>query len=311
MNTEMSAQTIIAFGGGKGGTGKSFVSANIGTYLALQGNSVLMIDADIGGANLHSFFGLRRPKATLTNFFENKIPLEHIATETELPNLCLIPGDIKTLNSNNINFTEKIKLFKHIKTIKVEFVLLDLGAGTHFNTLDTFLLADKKVMVITPEKIAIENMYHFIKNVLFRKAERFHAENGMKSFFSNTYKNRKTLGLGSIKDLLDYLIENSLKGKNFAAELDNLGIFLILNKTSNRQDSELGFSIRSILFKYLGIRTIYAGSIEDDAHILKCINDGDVFMQKYSTMKSAKEIERVSVNLLNDKQQKIRELQNG
>lgn len=311
MNTEMNAQTIIAFGGGKGGTGKSFVSANIGTYLALQGNSVLMIDADIGGANLHSFFGLRRPKATLTNFFENKIPLEHIATETELPNLCLIPGDIKTLNSNNINFTEKIKLFKHIKTIKVEFVLLDLGAGTHFNTLDTFLLADKKVMVITPEKIAIENMYHFIKNVLFRKAERFHAENGMKAFFSNTYKNRKTLGLGSIKDLLDYLIENSLKGKNFAAELDNLGIFLILNKTSNRQDSELGFSIRSILFKYLGIRTIYAGSIEDDAHILKCINDGDVFMQKYSTMKSAKEIERVSVNLLNDKQQKIRELQNG
>ena len=309
---ETNGQTIIAFGGGKGGTGKSFVSASVGTYLALQGNSVLMVDGDVGGANLHSFFGLSRPKVTVTDFFEKKVPLELLALETGITNLCLIAGDMKTMNSNNISYSQKMSFFRHIRSIKADFVLIDLGAGTHLNTLDAFLMADKMVMVITPEKTAIENMYHFVKNALFRKTERFHLENNMKSFFTNTYSNRKKMGIESIKDLTEYLLANSVKGKEFAAELETFSLYLILNKTTNCNDLQLGFSIKSILLKYLGLKTIYLGSIEDDdEHILKCLNDGNIFMQKYSSERSAKEVESISSNLLNSRQPKIRELYNG
>ena len=52
---------IIAVGGGKGGVGKSLVSANLAVKLAASGWRVLAIDMDIGGANLHTYFGLPTP----------------------------------------------------------------------------------------------------------------------------------------------------------------------------------------------------------------------------------------------------------
>jgi MinD-like ATPase involved in chromosome partitioning or flagellar assembly len=108
------------------------------------------------------------------------------------------------------------------------------------------------------------------------------------------------------------MVSNSVKGKELAAELENFNLYLILNKTKNGKDLQLGFSIRSILLKYLGLKTIYLGSIEDDDdHILKCLNDGNIFMQKYSSERSAKEVESISLNLLNSRQPKISEIYNG
>jgi len=54
---------ILAIGGGKGGTGKSLITASMGICLAQRGNDVLLIDADLGTANLHTFFGIRTSEA--------------------------------------------------------------------------------------------------------------------------------------------------------------------------------------------------------------------------------------------------------
>jgi hypothetical protein len=50
------------------------------------------------------------------------------------------------------------------------------------------------------------------------------------------------------------MVSNSVKGKELAAELENFNLYLILNKTKNGKDLQLGFSIRSILLKYLGLK---------------------------------------------------------
>ena len=63
---------IWAVGGGKGGTGKSFVTCNIATCLAAQGKKTLLIDADFGGANLHTLLGVSKSKKSLADFFSNK-----------------------------------------------------------------------------------------------------------------------------------------------------------------------------------------------------------------------------------------------
>ena len=55
-------------GGGKGGIGKSLFTANVGITLAQMGNRVCVIDADLGGANLHSCLGVTQPMATLDDF---------------------------------------------------------------------------------------------------------------------------------------------------------------------------------------------------------------------------------------------------
>src|SRR4051794_27501646 len=67
------ARHIIAVGGGKGGVGKSLLAANIAIYLAQLGKRVVLFDADLGGANLHTFVGIERPATTLGDFFDKRV----------------------------------------------------------------------------------------------------------------------------------------------------------------------------------------------------------------------------------------------
>jgi flagellar biosynthesis protein FlhG len=59
------ARRIVAVGGGKGGIGKSLVSANLGIALARAGHRVILADVDLGGANLLTCLGMTQPQATL------------------------------------------------------------------------------------------------------------------------------------------------------------------------------------------------------------------------------------------------------
>src|SRR5882724_10833048 len=74
------ARRIIAVGGGKGGIGKSLVSANLGIALAQRGSSVVLVDADLGGANLHSCLGVAQPQVSLSDFVNRNVArLEDVA----------------------------------------------------------------------------------------------------------------------------------------------------------------------------------------------------------------------------------------
>ena len=78
--TDNTAQ-IWAIGGGKGGTGKTFLVSQLGLYLASCNKKVVIIDTDFGGANLHSFFGIKRIRRSIVDFFEKKEPLENFKRE--------------------------------------------------------------------------------------------------------------------------------------------------------------------------------------------------------------------------------------
>ena len=65
--------TIISVASGKGGVGKSMTVSNLGLLLARKGQRVILVDMDIGGANLHILFGMFHPPSTLTDFFTNRL----------------------------------------------------------------------------------------------------------------------------------------------------------------------------------------------------------------------------------------------
>lgn len=73
-----------------------------------------------------------------------------------------------TVGIANMRHMQKARLIRKFREINADFVILDLGAGTSANTLDFFLLADKKVVVVTPEPTSIENAYRFIKSSFYR-----------------------------------------------------------------------------------------------------------------------------------------------
>jgi len=296
---------IWVIGGGKGGTGKTFLISSIGVNLARKGKRVIYIDSDIGGANLHSFLGIQPPKATLTDFFEKKTPLQDLVFETEIPNVGFIPGDIHSLASDAIRFSQKKKFHKHMKSLDADYLLVDLGAGSHYITIDTFLQADKAITVIVPELIALENLYHFIKNTLFRKIRLSLKASQFKEIVWETWKNKNDQEIAGLRDLILTLRVLPDIGPTITQELENFHIQVVLNKARNNQDIFLGAKVKSTFIKHLGIETRYAGFVEYDERVFLSTRRTRPFVLENPDAKCSREIEAVTDNLLWDREVRL------
>ena len=163
------APQIWAVGGGKGGVGKSVIASSLAAAIAGTGRRCVVIDVDLGGANLHTLLGVSRPLRTLSHLLTGEVAsLAELMVPTSVPNLWLVSGNHALLDMANPKHSQKEKLFRHIRGLDVDDVVLDLGAGSAFNVLDFFLLARRGLVVVTPEPTAIENAEHFLKAALYR-----------------------------------------------------------------------------------------------------------------------------------------------
>jgi flagellar biosynthesis protein FlhG len=170
--------TIISVGGGKGGVGKSILSIGLGTVLARSGKSVVLADLDLGAANLHTYLGIRGRTPTIADFILNKASsLENLIVETPEPNLGLISGAEFIPGITSPAHWMKLKLMRHLRAVPADYIIIDLGAGVHFNTLDFFGISDRGVVITAPEPGAVMNAYSFVKGALFRKMQNIFKNN--------------------------------------------------------------------------------------------------------------------------------------
>ena len=291
--------TIWAVGGGKGGTGKSFLTSSMGTYLAQKGRKTILLDADLGGANLHSFFGLTKPQHSLTDFFDKKIPLPDIIVQSNIPNLELITGSIGSLDSESINHGQKQKLYRHIRNLDADNIIIDLGAGTHINTLDTFLLADRMIVVTVPEVTALENMYQFIKSVYFRKLKSIFKSYDLNASIQETWKNRASYDIHSLKDLINHLKQESDHVRDiFEREMSGFVVHIVLNQVRTPRDILVGENLKSICMNFLGLPVIYAGFARYDDAVQKNINRRESFMLTNRLSPVVTEIKTLTDNII-------------
>jgi flagellar biosynthesis protein FlhG len=302
---------IWAVGGGKGGTGKSFVTSSMGMNLAQQGKRVTLIDADLGGANLHSFLSIKKPKYSLTDFFEKKIPLSEIIIDTEIPNLRFVTGDVRSLGTEGIKYTQKLKLYRHIKNINADYVLIDLGAGSGHNTVDTFLVADKMIVVTLPEITAIENLYLFVKKVMFRKLNRLLGEHGLRDGAKQAWENRKSHHIKSIKELIQHV-------KNISPEisevvdkaLHDFTVYMVVNQVKNEEHMEMGAGVKSVMAKYFGIDSRLTGFVGYNEFFWKFVKRTHANPQIISPASTSNEVRSIVQNLIENKQVKIPDFNN-
>jgi len=157
------SRTITAVTSGKGGVGKTFVSANLAAALARLGKKVLVLDADLGLANLDVVLNLY-PKVTLHDVFTGKCTLR----EAILP----APGGFSVLlaGSGMVEYSRmtpevRDQLQRVIAEVAPQFdhVLLDTGAGISDVVLYTVSLAGRVLVVATPEPTSLTDAYATIK----------------------------------------------------------------------------------------------------------------------------------------------------
>ncbi|MFP4475326.1 MAG: P-loop NTPase [Desulfatibacillaceae bacterium] len=161
--------TIIPVASGKGGVGKTLFAANLAIALARRGHETVAVDMDLGGSNLYTYLGVPNNTSGIGDFLKaGDTAFEDLAVNTGIDNLRFIPGDGRTPFMANISYEQRNRLIEKIRGIDARYVVLDLGAGTVFNTLNFFGLAYRGIIVTTFETPAVMNFIMFLRSFIFR-----------------------------------------------------------------------------------------------------------------------------------------------
>ena len=133
---------IIPIASGKGGVGKSLISANLAIALGKAGKKVILADFDLGASNLHLVIGQQAPKAGLGTFLTGQSKFEDIILQTEYENVSFIPGDSEIPGLSLLKSEQKSQIIKKFQQFDADYLIIDLGAGTHLNILDFFQIQE-------------------------------------------------------------------------------------------------------------------------------------------------------------------------
>jgi len=157
------ATTVYSITSGKGGVGKTAVVANLAFNLALNGKRVLILDADLGLANIDVVFGIS-PANNLNNFFSGEQSLQDVMVEGP-HGIQILPAGSGVQNFTRLDSEQKMRLLDGLDSMQSHFdyVLIDTEAGisenvTYFNTA-----AHEILVVTTPEPTAITDAYALMK----------------------------------------------------------------------------------------------------------------------------------------------------
>ena len=291
---------IWAVGGGKGGTGKSLVTGNIGICLAKLGKRVVLLDADLGSANLHTCIGIDPPDVTLSDFLKGRVnKIADVIISTGIPNLGLISGARDFLEVANPKHAQKMKLLRHIQALDVDYILLDLGAGTTFNILDFFLASNQGILMVTPEPTSVENVYRFIKSAFYRRFKRVVKKPEIKEIVTMAMDQRNERGIKTPHDLINHveLLDKEV-GLKLRQEMMRFRPRLIVNKARTKNDITIGFSMKNSCSKYFGIQIEYIGYISFDDCVWQSIRRRRPLLLEHPESKPSKCIRDIVHNLL-------------
>ncbi len=281
---------FLAVGGGKGGVGKSFVSANLAMALARRvtgvGARVVAVDLDLGGSNLNLFLGEQLPHREISDFLEDRVDsLNAVSQPTRLPNLRYVAGSFDTMTAIDPLRARKLDLVHALVGLDADIVVLDLPAGSAPSTLDFFFLGEIKVVVTNPEAVAYHNAYGFLKNYLLRR-------------MLTEFRDRTPI-LASILDRFRVLpgeeapepsdrtitgLVTALREEHPEVRSEIAGILeydaplLILNRIRKRRDHDSLERFQAVIEQNLGLRCLALGTIPEDRAVTDAVREARPFL---------------------------------
>ena len=299
---------IWTIGGGKGGSGKSFITANIGICLSKLGVRVILIDADLGGANLHTFFGISPPALSLSDFIKKRVSYLHeVLIPTAIPNLQLLTGAQDLLNAADAKSVQRKRLLRSIQSLEGDYILVDLGGGNSLSVLDFFLMSNGGILVVTPEPTSIENTYRFLKSAFYRRLTQSVSSHPVKTLIDGAMDRKNEMGIQNPHDLIRAVRSiNEEDAKRIEEEVETFHPNLILNQVRSKKDIEIGFSIRSACQKYFGIHLHYLGYVVYDQDVCHSIRKRRPLVLENARSRAAQCVTEIAAKLANSHQISLR-----
>ncbi len=295
-----SGPVVWAVGGGKGGVGKSVITASLGVALAARGPRCVVIDADLGGANLHTLLGVSNPRHTLSDFLSGKVQsLSDVMSPTSVPGLFLVSGARSQLNVANMHHAQKRKLLRHIARLGVSQVLLDLGAGSAFNVVDFFLAAQRGILVVAPEPTSIENAYQFLKTAFYRSLRSVADDPTIRAVLETALSNRSRSPVSSPRELIASVMEiDRHAGAALAARARAFSPLLIVNQVDQVEHRKVGLEIAAACELYLGTQIAYIGALDRDPRVPVAVSRQQPVLQLFPGCSFAEGVGAIADRLL-------------
>ena len=282
---------VIAVGGSKGGVGTSVVAANLALYFASIGRRVLLVDADPGGASLHTLVGAP---------VQSRPPPERPAlarpVETQIQGLRLLAAGLDEGLRGHRGAGRK-ELARVVAGADADYVVLDLGKCTTRGAIDTFLGADLALLLTLPEPTALESSYRFVRRAFLRYLQRSVVDSATRLALM-----RRARELGGAPAPVDLWRSLEDDGDPLAEVVrDAMERFhpnVVISQTRLRADLELGEQVRSAVRRRLGIAIEYLGHVEYDDTVWSCVRSRRMLLIESPGTKASKNVEKVARRLL-------------
>ncbi len=298
----MTAQkTIWSVGGGKGGVGKSVTTTNLGAALAMRGKEVILVDADLGGANLHTYFGLKYPQKSLDDFIKGRCKtLEETSVETPVKGLRLITGGGEFLGIADPEYAQKQNFIEQIRKLDAEYIIVDLGAGSTNNVLDFFGISAEGIVVLAPEPAAIQNAYMFVKSFVYRRFQRLFADNRKVSdIITESTDARSDKRIKTVSDLCERIA--SLDRGAAVKAVSEVKAFrpkLLLNMAASKEDVKVAEAFKNAASAFLSLDTDFIGVLYSRPSIKAAARRMRPFMLDESAVEARRDMDEIVTTLL-------------
>ena len=263
-STNTPGPEIIPIAGGKGGVGKSAYIVNLGVALAQRELSVILVDLDLGGSNLHSMLGVENKRKGIGSYILREAgSLDELLTPTDYGNLQLISGDAALPGSANIPWWFKRKILNELFSLDADVVLVDLGAGTSYNTLDFFLASETGILISNPEPTSLTNAYSFIKNAYYRRLFRMFPARSKERIFLRDWAQQpgEAIARESLGDAFSRAFPESAETLN---GLEHWRLRLVMNDVHSEREAESWKSMAAAVKKFLSSDLELLASIDTD-----------------------------------------------
>lgn len=302
-NAARAYPVIIPVGSGKGGVGKSFLTANLAVALAEMNHPTIAVDLDLGGSNLHTFLGLTNRYPGVGDFIHGAAPsLDGLLVETGVPNLRFLPGDGRTPFLANLGSAQKQKLIRHLRSLSAEYILLDLGAGAAFNTLDFFACAPAGILVTTPDLPSVMGMQVFLKNHLLRRIDRHLSINGfrpLRPIFKSLLQQPMEALPATLMELKTRMTEQGAAAERaFSQAADGLRPRVVFNKGSGPEESRMAIGIRESLAEVLGVEPDFFGFVFRDPGVHRALSARKPFLTACRESMAARNIIKIAERIV-------------
>lgn len=208
-NQQNSSKTkLLTITSGKGGVGKSTMTANIAFLLAKRGLRVAVLDADIGLANMQVLFNIK-PQNTFFEYINGFKTLDEVITFTQYENVYLIAGKSGFQYASNVNSFVFSRIVKDLlSSNKFDILLVDTGAGLNDYVKEFLSISDNILAITTTDPSALTDVYSLMKMLSIDKDKLMLCFNHTKNYH---------IGETIANSLINLAKKNSLK-ENFMVE---------------------------------------------------------------------------------------------